>query len=1235
MGKKAKKIRKILKWTLIPLSVIIILLIAIIASAPLIAESYLNSESGNKTLNGIVGDYLKLEINYEKIDINIWKTMPNVNLELHNTKVFSKALTDDLSDTLVKFDTLRLSVNAMEFLKNDSIIINNLLLSNPTINGYINPNGKANWEVYESDTAPEEDTSSFDYKIKISELSIDNICVNYTDDSSHTKASLDSSSIKLYGDMTADILKITTELKLKAQYNDSQSQILAEIPNSSIIVNGEMSSGKYELTTNFGQISAKFSDSLSITNMIIDSFDLQALGIFFDTSYNLNTTLKLELNEYGNTAMSFKNIPLNLDLKAKSNADFNKFDIDTVSLTSTDIFVNASGNAEYLSDSSWNTDLTVNLNVPNIDNLINMIPASLVSDFKKYKLSGGIAFDGTAKGKYKNDKYPNIDAKLSLNNIEAFVVEQDATVKLNLETNLRYDSENNSNSFINVSSLNASVGENYLELSGKAKNILGDPYVDAKLNCNLNLDYISKLFPIEDIEYKGKLSSNFEARFALSNLMRVNFPQIYMLGNINIDRILLRIPSQRFFVFGKNTTVDVGVNSIKSRRTQKIHLSSARIAMDTLKVRMATNVNASVSRLSLTANVDEPQNTVPQMRVSGRLRGMEAILNDTMFVSGKSGRISLSVRPDTTDNLIPALRATLNLDSVIYFEPAQGAFLDSTRITLNGRPRVRKFRRENGKRVEIDQSTRKPISIDSLITLCTGVKDAETALRKFTFDGKVYAKAARYMSPYFNLRTAARRFDITFTDDTIHLNNFFMRVGKSGLRINGKVENVRRAFLRGRTLSADLSIRSRNLDLNEILYANYLGSKAKAEADLARNVVQKKFENLKQNRQNINNRLNNIPAINDSAQARFTDSLRRAYRNKSLSDIYTERMSEMKAFMDKAYNEELSLTNDDENAPTDTAEEIDYDTVPMSLIEIPANLNCKLSLKMDTIKFAGLKMNDFKGDVTAQNSTLSIVDLQTSSNVGDLKLNATYNCNSDEKAKAGIDVIGTNITVENLLNAFPMVDSILPMLSSFEGKLDCELSAITDLDAQMEPMLPTLKTACYINGKDLVLLDGETFTTVAKYLLFKKKTENVIDNMSVEFTIDSSLLNIYPFTLSMDKYKVAVSGEMDFDFKYSFHISLLEPKGLPIPHGIYVKTKEPKEKKNKKSKNEEDGELVEETDDFEFRLGKALYKDEKSVAQTINLGNKSGFGRVPLQQTLRKTIQEIIDSYKEAEVNSK
>ncbi|MBQ1605988.1 MAG: hypothetical protein II088_04170, partial [Bacteroidales bacterium] len=218
--KKKSKGRKVLKGLLIAFGSLIGILVLLVAFSPLILETYINSESGNKKVNEIAGDYLNAKFDLGKINIKVWKNMPNVELELINSEIISKAIKDDLTDTLIKFDTLRLSVNIIEFFKNDSIIVNEAYLSHPIVNGYVNAEGKANWEIYESDTTPDEDTSSFDYKIRIKRLLIDDLQASYIDEESQMSATLDSTNLELTGEINAEIIDIATSLKLKAKYDD-------------------------------------------------------------------------------------------------------------------------------------------------------------------------------------------------------------------------------------------------------------------------------------------------------------------------------------------------------------------------------------------------------------------------------------------------------------------------------------------------------------------------------------------------------------------------------------------------------------------------------------------------------------------------------------------------------------------------------------------------------------------------------------------------------------------------------------------------------------------------------------------------------------------------------------------------------------------------------------------------------------------------------------------------------
>jgi hypothetical protein len=133
----------------------------------------------------------------------------------------------------------------------------------------------------------------------------------------------------------------------------------------------------------------------------------------------------------------------------------------------------------------------------------------------------------------------------------------------------------------------------------------------------------------------------------------------------------------------------------------------------------------------------------------------------------------------------------------------------------------------------------------------------------------------------------------------------------------------------------------------------------------------------------------------------------------------------------------------------------------------------------------------------------------------------------------------------------PELDSIMPMLRSFKGKGEFHMAVETYTDSLYNLKKSTLRGACSIKGQNLVLMDGQAFTDIAKTLRFSKKTKNMVDSLSAEFTIFKQEIDIYPFLISMDKYKAVVSGRHNMDMSFNYHISLVDSP-LPIKLGVDV-----------------------------------------------------------------------------------
>ena len=222
-----------------------------------------------------------------------------------------------------------------------------------------------------------------------------------------------------------------------------------------------------------------------------------------------------------------------------------------------------------------------------------------------------------------------------------------------------------------------------------------------------------------------------------------------------------------------------------------------------------------------------------------------------------------------------------------------------------------------------------------------------------------------------------------------------------------------------------------------------------------------------------------------------------------------------------------------------------------SLLIIPANLNLNLKLFADFTHYGDEFLTGLSGALSSRNRNLQISDLEAATSFGSFKLSALYATRSRTDITAGFDLDMSNVQVERVIALLPSIDTLAPMLRSFEGMVDCQISATTSMDTEMNLLLPTLTAACRIRGVNMVLLDGETFTEISKMLYFKNKNRNLIDHIAVDFLIHDNKIEVFPFIMEMDRYRAAVSGIHNLDMSFDYHISVLHSP-IPFKLGINV-----------------------------------------------------------------------------------
>ena len=208
---------------------------------------------------------------------------------------------------------------------------------------------------------------------------------------------------------------------------------------------------------------------------------------------------------------------------------------------------------------------------------------------------------------------------------------------------------------------------------------------------------------------------------------------------------------------------------------------------------------------------------------------------------------------------------------------------------------------------------------------------------------------------------------------------------------------------------------------------------------------------------------------------------------------------------------------------------------------VPFGVDVNMNTTVKKALYEETEFRNIAGRVYVKDGVLVLEEMGLTNDAARMQLTAMYRTPRMNHLFLGFDFHLLDIKIDKLIAMIPEVDTILPMLKSFSGNAEFHFAAETYLKSNYDIKYSTLRGAAAINGHDLVVLDNETYKTIAKKLMFNKKTQNKIDSLSTEITIFRNEVDVYPFLLSIDKYQAVISGRHNLDLTYDYNISLLKP----------------------------------------------------------------------------------------------
>ena len=208
---------------------------------------------------------------------------------------------------------------------------------------------------------------------------------------------------------------------------------------------------------------------------------------------------------------------------------------------------------------------------------------------------------------------------------------------------------------------------------------------------------------------------------------------------------------------------------------------------------------------------------------------------------------------------------------------------------------------------------------------------------------------------------------------------------------------------------------------------------------------------------------------------------------------------------------------------------------------VPLGIDVTLNTKIDKAIVGEMNLHNLGGGLTVKDGILVLNEMGFTSDAATMELTAMYKSPRKNHLYVGFALHLIEIDIAEMIDFIPELDTLVPMLSSFAGKAEFHIAAETYLKSNYDPKMSTLRGATAIHGKDLVILDNETYKKLGRILRFKDKEHNKIDKLDVEITAFRNEIDVYPTLITVDKYQAVVGGRHNLNMTFNYRLGMSNP----------------------------------------------------------------------------------------------
>jgi len=501
-----------------------------------------------KLVNHYIGNFLDCDAHFEYVDLTFISTYPDAGLVVKDVTLIKK-IPGTPNDTLAHIGDVTLGIDLMAFLKDDELIVHQVIVDNVEANIYIDKEGRSNLAIVppSTDTTPTQLPKLIDLK----KIEVKNLNAKLKDERDGIDAELCDLELVVNGkvkdsDVAGKLQMVCNSLSGKRNVESGKTE--AEIENLTLAADVDKKGLAARAVMELGgeKVALTMTDSTGVPSL---ATVLEGLVVDLNAASNKGSlegglallltggTLDLAGQPMVNETLQKSQLPLlETQIPFRYNMINKKLSIKESTVNITDIGLLVGG--EVVLDSSMLVDVTLASDGEwQLKRVLSMIPKNYASFLKKMQVDGKVHLKVAAKGEVSDSAIPVVDANVR---VREGRYADTTMLPYNLfgvsgKVAAHLDMNKGGVSSAKVDNLRVKANESQILLSGRADDLMGNMRVAGDLTADVPLDNIAPLLP-EDMELQAEGNATLDAKvkFSMKDLATKNFEKMLVAANLKL-----------------------------------------------------------------------------------------------------------------------------------------------------------------------------------------------------------------------------------------------------------------------------------------------------------------------------------------------------------------------------------------------------------------------------------------------------------------------------------------------------------------------------------------------------------------------------------------------------------------------------------------------------------------------------------------------------------------------------